>query len=269
MSATNSQESEASSEAGTGLLFSSSLSSIKTPDKDKSSDIDSEKSSPLEKASTSEEAAAENSSETAIPAESSTEKVNGCASSEASSSLIEAARKYEEARGSQKRKYEEVETVTGEEDENNILEINCKLFKFVDQNWEERGRGTLRLNDSKNYKYSRVVFRASGNLRVLLNTKVWCDMVCERASQKSLRLTALDANGHAKIYLAMGRNDDITLLYKSLSRRVDTAKTRKNEETPEDTTTDNTPSTSTSNQQEESDEPSPKKIIIEVTDKSE
>lgn len=89
-------------------------------------------------------------------------------------SLVEAARKYEELRGAQKRKYDEVETVTGEEDEINIIEINCKLFTFLDQNWEERGRGSLRLNDSKSSqnKQSRVVFRASGSLRVLLNTQV-------------------------------------------------------------------------------------------------
>lgn len=41
--------------------------------------------------------------------------------------LVEAARKYEEMRGAQKRKYEEVEITTGEEDERNILEINCKV----------------------------------------------------------------------------------------------------------------------------------------------
>ena len=83
---------------------------------------------------------------------------------------MEAARKYEESRA-QKRKYEEVETVTGEEDEKNIVEINCKLFAFVDSNWQERGHGTLRLND-KSRDESRVVFRQAGNLRVLLNTKV-------------------------------------------------------------------------------------------------
>lgn len=73
----------------------------------------------------------------------------------------------------QKRKYEEVETKTGEEGEKNIIEINCKIFAFVASNYEERGRGMLRLNDSKaNSSESRVVFRMSGNHRVLMNTKV-------------------------------------------------------------------------------------------------
>ena len=86
-------------------------------------------------------------------------------------SLEEAARRYEESRGALKRKYEEVETITGEEDERNVVEINCKLFAFAKSNWEERGHGTLRLNDKDNNE-SRVVFRQSGNLRVLINTKV-------------------------------------------------------------------------------------------------
>lgn len=234
------------------MLFSSSLGSIKTPDKDKTNEIGSESASPAEKPSTSE--AAQQSSEK----EPSTEQ-NGCASTNSndttsSLSLIEAARKYEEARGAQKRRYEEVETVTGEEDENNILEINCKLFTFIDQNWEERGRGMLRLNDSKKASYSRVVFRASGSLRVLLNTKVWSDMVCERASQKSLRLTALDGNGHIKIYLVMGRNDDIHILHKSLSRRIDQENTR---------------STASKKAKEDPEEPSAKKPILEEQEKSE
>jgi Ran-binding protein 3 len=140
-------------------------------------------------------------------------------------SLIEAARRYEEMKGAQKRKYEEVEVITGEEDENNILEINCKLFTFDKNNWEERGRGMLRLNDTKNS--SRVVFRASGSLRVLLNTKVWSDQMCQKPSAKSLRLTAFDTTGVMKVYLVMGRNEDIQSLFDALGTRIEREKERK------------------------------------------
>lgn len=89
-----------------------------------------------------------------------------------SKSLTEAAREYEESRA-QKRKYDEVETVTGEESEVNVLEVNCKLFAFVAPNYEELGRGCLRINDSKiRNGASRVVFRTAGNYRVYINTKV-------------------------------------------------------------------------------------------------
>lgn len=134
-------------------------------------------------------------------------------------SLVEAARKYEEMRGAQKRKYEEVEITTGEEDERNILEISCKLFTFIENNYEERGRGIFRLNDSKTGSNSRVVFRASGSFRLLLNTKVWRDQICEQPSPKSLRLTAYN-DGVIKIYLVMGRVDDMSHLYRVLSSRI-------------------------------------------------
>lgn len=92
--------------------------------------------------------------------------------------LTESAREYEESRAN-KRKYEEVTIVTGEEDEKNIMQINCKLFAFEQAtSWQERGRGTLRLNDKEivggtgTYIQSRLVIRTSGSLRVVLNTKV-------------------------------------------------------------------------------------------------
>lgn len=146
-------------------------------------------------------------------------------------SLIEAARRYEEIKSAQKRKYEEVEVITGEEDDKNILEMNCRLFTFDKNNWEERGRGTLRLNDCKNS--ARVVFRASGSLRLLLNTKVWKDQLCELANSKSLKLTAIDANGLVKIYLVTGRIEDIDNLYHALSIRIGREKDRTAQEAPE------------------------------------
>lgn len=70
---------------------------------------------------------------------------------------------------------------TGEEGETNILQISCKLFAYDKAgggSWQERGRGTLRLNDlaaeddESQQEQSRIVFRASGSLRVVLNSKV-------------------------------------------------------------------------------------------------
>lgn len=145
-------------------------------------------------------------------------------------SLTDVAREYEESRA-QKRKFEEVETFTGEENEVNIVDVNCKLFAFVNSNWEERGRGSLRLNDSKNeQECSRVVFRTSGNLRLLLNTKVWAGMVAERPSQKSLRLTAMDNTGKIKIFLLMARPVDTSRLHKALVERIDIRKSSHPEE---------------------------------------
>ncbi|KAM7363031.1 ran-binding protein 3 [Cochliomyia hominivorax] len=139
-------------------------------------------------------------------------------------SLTEVAREYEESRA-QKRKLEEVETFTGEENEVNVVDVNCKLFAFVNSNWEERGRGGLRLNDSKiEHECSRLVFRTAGNLRLLLNAKVWAGMVVERPSQKSLRLTAMDNTGKIKIFLVMARPVEINQLHSALVERIDKRK---------------------------------------------
>uniref|UniRef100_A0A1I8NSK9 RanBD1 domain-containing protein n=1 Tax=Stomoxys calcitrans TaxID=35570 RepID=A0A1I8NSK9_STOCA len=139
-------------------------------------------------------------------------------------SLTDVAREYEESRA-QKRKYEEVETFTGEENEMNIVDLNCKLFAFVNSNWEERGRGSLRLNDSRiEHECSRLVFRTAGNLRLLLNTKVWGGMVAERPSQKSLRLTAMDNTGKIKIFLVMARPVEIKHLHSALAERIEKRK---------------------------------------------
>lgn len=44
--------------------------------------------------------------------------------------LSQAAQELEEANRASKRKYNEVALLTGEEDETNVLQINCKLFAF-------------------------------------------------------------------------------------------------------------------------------------------
>ena len=43
--------------------------------------------------------------------------------------------------------------------------------------------------------------RTQGSLRVVLNTKVFAGMTIDRASPKSVRLTALDEDGLVKIFL--------------------------------------------------------------------
>lgn len=184
---------------------------------------------------------------------------NGTEAKESSTveDLTKVTREYEESRV-QKRKLDAVETFTGEEDESNILDMSCKLFAFVASNWEQRGPGSLRLNDVKRAgndantdARSRLVFRTLGNFRVLLNTKVWGGMVVEKPSQKSLRLTAIDpADGSVKIYLVMARPDDISNLYSALKRRIEAE--RKREKTVESTSAE-------ANTSKDDDEPDLKK----------
>ncbi|XP_044755221.1 ran-binding protein 3 [Coccinella septempunctata] len=150
-------------------------------------------------------------------------KSSTSSNSKENKSLVETAREYEESRAV-KRKYEEVEVKTGEEDETNILCMSCKLFSFdgTSGSWQERGRGTLRLNDfeTDDRTQSRLVFRTSGSLRVILNTKVFSSMTAEKASDKSIRLTALDANGEIKIFLVMASVEDSKALQQHLEHRI-------------------------------------------------
>ena len=43
--------------------------------------------------------------------------------------------------------------------------------------------------------------RTQGSLRVVLNTKIWPGMTVERASGKSVRVTAMDTDETVKVFL--------------------------------------------------------------------
>ena len=107
-----------------------------------------------------------------------------------SKTLHEAAAEYTESH-SNKRKYDVVDVVTGEEEESNVLQANVKLYIFESEkkNWVERGRGTLRLNDDPSstpgHLRSRLVMRTVGTLRIVLNTKLFPNMKCEKVSRSS------------------------------------------------------------------------------------
>uniref|UniRef100_T1JGW8 RanBD1 domain-containing protein n=1 Tax=Strigamia maritima TaxID=126957 RepID=T1JGW8_STRMM len=155
--------------------------------------------------------------------------LNGeAAKSSKAKSLHESALEYESRKV--KRTYDEVLVVTGEEEESNVLQVNCKLFTFDQKNssWVERGRGLLRLNDkdesaAEGALQSRLVMRTQGSLRVVLNTKVWAGMAIEQPSQRSVRLTAMDGDG-VKVFLVMASAKDAEQLFNALNWRVKTLK---------------------------------------------
>nr|XP_002126767.1 ran-binding protein 3 [Ciona intestinalis] len=121
----------------------------------------------------------------------------------------------------------EVEVVTGEEGEKNVLQMQCKLYQFdaKNQNWLERGVGSLHLNDGicndgdVNFQ-SRLVMRTHGSLRLVLNTKVWPQMTVERASKKSVRVSAQTEDGSISVFLISGTINDAEQIYRALEYRV-------------------------------------------------
>ncbi|XP_047386671.1 ran-binding protein 3 isoform X3 [Sciurus carolinensis] len=167
-----------------------------------------------------ENAAAESGSESSSQ-EATPEKADNIAES-----LAESAAAYTKATA-RKCLLEKVEVITGEEAESNVLQIQCKLFVFdkTSQSWVERGRGLLRLNDMASADdgtlQSRLVMRTQGSLRLILNTKLWAQMQMDKASEKSIRITAMDTEDQGvKVFLISASSKDTGQLYAALHHRI-------------------------------------------------
>lgn len=140
----------------------------------------------------------------------------------AGKTLEESAAEYEKAK-SQKRKFEEVEVITGEENEVNVAQLTGKLHVFDTEkkSWVERGRGVLRLNDVKDgeVKASRVVMRNAGSLRVILNTPLFPGMTLENPSEKSVRFTARE-DGGVKVFVLTASPKEVAVLFRAMKVRL-------------------------------------------------
>ncbi|NXM26564.1 RANB3 protein, partial [Oxyruncus cristatus] len=141
-------------------------------------------------------------------------------------SLAESAAAYTKATA-RKCLLAKVEVITGEEAESNVLQIQCKLFVFdkSSQSWVERGRGLLRLNDMASTDdgtlQSRLVMRTQGSLRLILNTKLWAQMQIDKASEKSIRITAMDTEDQGvKVFLISASSKDTGQLFAALHHRI-------------------------------------------------
>ncbi|XP_014837276.1 PREDICTED: ran-binding protein 3 isoform X1 [Poecilia mexicana] len=154
-----------------------------------------------------------------------------------SESLAESAAAYTKATA-KKCILEKVDVKTGEESESNVLQMQCKLYVFekMAQSWIERGRGLLRLNDMASTDdgtlQSRLVMRTQGSLRLILNTKLWPQMQVDKASEKSVRITAMDTEDQGvKVFLISGSSKDIGQLAAALHHRILALKSRAEQET--------------------------------------
>uniref|UniRef100_A0A8C5GJF4 Ran-binding protein 3 n=1 Tax=Gouania willdenowi TaxID=441366 RepID=A0A8C5GJF4_GOUWI len=151
-------------------------------------------------------------------------------------SLEESAAAYTKATA-KKCILEKVDVKTGEESESNVLQMQCKLYVFekTAQSWIERGRGLLRLNDMASTDdgtlQSRLVMRTQGSLRLILNTKLWPQMQVDKASEKSVRITAMDTEDQGvKVFLISGSSKDVGQLAAALHHRILALKSRAEQE---------------------------------------
>merc|ERR1712071_195548 len=68
---------------------------------------------------------------------------------------------------------DEVVTQTGEEDEKIYHQIRCKLFRFVDAQWKERGVGDIKIMQSKSdIKQFRIIMRRDQVQKLCANHKL-------------------------------------------------------------------------------------------------
>ncbi|XP_007959571.1 ran-binding protein 3-like isoform X1 [Chlorocebus sabaeus] len=141
-------------------------------------------------------------------------------------SLTESAAAFS-SQPSRKCLLEKIDVITGEESEHNVLKINCKLFIFnnTTQSWIERGRGTLRLNDTASSDcgtlQSRLIMRNQGSLRLILNSKLWAQMKIQRANHKNVRITATDLEDYSiKVFLIQASAKDTAYLYAAIHHRL-------------------------------------------------
>ncbi|XP_077792548.1 ran-binding protein 3-like isoform X7 [Podarcis muralis] len=141
--------------------------------------------------------------------------------------LVESAAAYVSSKPTQRYLLDKVEVTTGEEAEHNVLQINCRLFLFnkVSSTWTERGSGSLRLNDTSSNHcgmlQSRLIMRNHGSMRLILNTRLWTQMVIERANRKSLCITATDLEDSCvKVFLIQASSKDAASLYAAIHHRL-------------------------------------------------
>ncbi|KAG6607321.1 ran-binding protein 1 homolog a-like [Cucurbita pepo subsp. pepo] len=100
-------------------------------------------------------------------------------------------------------KLEEVAVTTGEEDEDAILDLKAKLYRFdKDGNqWKERGAGTVKFLKHKNTGKVRLVMRQSKTLKICANHLVISSMTVQEhaGNEKSCVWHAADfADGELK-----------------------------------------------------------------------
>lgn len=88
---------------------------------------------------------------------------------------------------------QEVHVETGEENEKAVFTADSILFEFLDGGWKERGKGELKVNVlTTGTKKARLVMRARGNYRLILNASIFPDMKLTNMEKKGITFACLN-----------------------------------------------------------------------------
>ncbi|CAA2980749.1 nuclear pore complex NUP50A-like [Olea europaea subsp. europaea] len=93
----------------------------------------------------------------------------------------------------------EVPVETGEENEQVVFTADSVLFEFIDGAWKERGKGELKVNFSTTeIGKARLIMRARGNYRLILNAGLFPDMKLTNMDKKGITFACVNTAGEGK-----------------------------------------------------------------------
>ncbi|PWA95541.1 NUP50 (Nucleoporin 50 kDa) protein [Artemisia annua] len=97
----------------------------------------------------------------------------------------------------------EVQVETGEENDRTVFTSDSALFEFIDGGWKERGKGELKVNVSTSgSKKARLVMRARGNYRLILNASIFPNMKLTKMDKKGITFACLSSTSEGKYGLS-------------------------------------------------------------------
>lgn len=142
---------------------------------------------------------------------------------------------------------------SGEEGERTVFVNRMKAYILEGSEWKERGVGPLKVNVADDKSYARLVMRAEGALRLVLNVRLFSSMKIEPVGDKAARFVAphIDKPSELATYLVRaGKPEFITSFVDSVEAHKNIghgASTPKKEQpsTPQKETTPSTPNKET------------------------
>ncbi|PJF18629.1 Ran-specific GTPase-activating protein 2 [Paramicrosporidium saccamoebae] len=108
---------------------------------------------------------------------------------------------------------------TGEEGEAMKFSGRAKLYEFdaVNKEWKDRGLGILKINEDFETGAGRMLMRAEGVLRVLLNVRLFSGMTYAPVPDRSVRFVALVDSKPVQYLLRLRSSDDANALLLELA----------------------------------------------------
>uniref|UniRef100_A0A2P2K017 Uncharacterized protein MANES_11G048200 n=1 Tax=Rhizophora mucronata TaxID=61149 RepID=A0A2P2K017_RHIMU len=94
---------------------------------------------------------------------------------------------------------QEVPIETGEENERVVFIADSALFEFLNGTWKERGKGEVKVNVSTTEtERARLLMRARGNYRLILNASLYPDMKLTSMDKRGLTFACMNSTGENK-----------------------------------------------------------------------